>query len=221
MAHQLETLLSDVDLHPYLDWTNGNRRLACEFHELNFRVGQAIQPSLQGLELALAGRIHDVLSEEFGKNWLEDGNLPLMPVQRRQVVEIKRWLVSLEEDPAPDRMMSALPFGFWVSFFSPEHGHLWDATLHRILQANEDPRPGPGDLARRLATIVAFRERILRPQATIIHLDLNELHADIVRLTRSLSPDLADLHESLSRFPTADFERQLARAKRLSGRRAQ
>ena len=82
--------------------------------------------------------------------------------------------------------------------------------------AGDGARFDRGDLAHRLERILDLRKRTFRAGAPIIHWNLKALHADIVKLTRMLSPELAEVHQSLSRFPDARFDAPLERAMRLA-----
>ena len=210
MTRQFEGLVTDAALEPYLALADGDRRLAGDFLDLDIAVGDAFQPSLRGLTHALGYRVHAALSEDHGEDWLERDHPTLMPWQRREASGTMRSFASEGEPPDPLGVALALPLGFWVSMFAPEFQRLWDATLHRILQAENGPGPARGEIAWRLARIEDAGERSRRSTAPIIHLELDAIHADIVRLTRRLSPALADLYEPLNLFPDARFDERLS-----------
>ena len=100
---------------------------------------------------------------------------------------------------------------------APECRRLWDASLHRIVQAEDGSGPGREETARTLHRIDDLRQRSRLQARPVIHLELDAIHADIARLTRRLSPALADLYEPSHRFPDARFDELLSHVPRRPG----
>lgn len=198
MGHPLEDVLSEAELSPYLDWSDGDRALACELRELNSLVSASLFIVFEPLETTLSDKMHVVISGLHGERWFDGPGVSLSEHQRRQIADARAELYEDEEPQTVENIVTYLPFGFWAAMLSPKQEELWRTDLHRI--ANTLDELSREDAFRLLAPLVMLRDDIWRHRP-ILHRDLSRDHADIVRLARWLSPAAAD------RCLLGDFEK--------------
>ena len=96
--------------------------------------------------------------------------------------------------------MAALSFSFWVSMLSPEYDGLWQTTLHRIASRENGKGLARKSLAVPLKAIRMLRNRVAHHEP-ILHWNLPAHYANILQITRWLSPAAADWSTLYSRFP--------------------
>ena len=185
---------------------------ARELYALNTRLSEALYTPLQVLEVVLRNRVHSVLEEALHARWFdEDGFLPIEN-QRRQLSKAYEELAEFGKDPAPGRIVSALTFSFWTSMLSPDYEVLWQKTLHGIARREDGKGLRRKDLSSPLRPIRTLRNRVAHHEP-ILQWDLPKHYANIVQITRWLSPAAADWCECYSRFPEVHPAERIVLAK--------
>ncbi len=200
MIDDFEAALSLERFARYIEWAGGNRARALELYALNMQLSEALYTPLQVLEVVLRNRIHAVLGNALHECWFDDAGFLLVDNQRRQLVKAREDLTDDRKNPTPGRIVSALTFSFWTSMLSPSYETLWQQILHDIARREDGKGLRRKDFSRPLRQIRTLRNRVAHHEP-ILQWHLIQHYANIMQLTRWLSPAAADWCERYSRFP--------------------
>ena len=200
MTDALEAALSLERFARYVGWAEGDRTRALELYTLNTQLSEALYTPLQFLEVVLRNRIHAILEEALHEHWFDEDGFLLVANQRRQLAKAHEELAEDGKKPTPGRIVSTLTFSFWTSMLSPSYEVLWQQTLHGIAHREDGTGLRRKDLSRPLTQIRTLRNRVAHHEP-ILQWNLTGHYANIVQLTRWLSPAAADWCDSHSRFP--------------------
>lgn len=198
-SEEIEQFLSLERFERYLIWANGDRQRAIELYTLNTKLSECLYLPLQTLEIALRNRIHAVMSERFGEDWLHHPGAALTPTQIEQVT---RAITDIERDrkaPTAGRTVAALTFGFWTAMLGPAHDTLWQKTLNRIAQRENGKGLRRKDFSGPLKPIRDLRNRIAHHEP-ILEWHLPTHYRNVLQLTGWLSPAAAAWCREHSRF---------------------
>lgn len=196
----LEAALSADRFARYLDWASDDHARARDLYNLNARLCEALYIPLHAFEVALRNRIDGVMSAAHGARWFED---PAVVVQPRQQEQVAAAIDDLARDDKPDdpgRVVAALTFSFWTSFFGRDYEDLWRGTLNAIAARPDGRGLSRKDFARPSTQLRFLRNRVAHHEP-ILYWDLPKHHANLQELTLWLSPPLAAWSRSLDRFP--------------------
>ncbi len=84
-------------------------------------LGQAIYPCLHVLEVSLRNAMHRALQLKYGRSdWWEAAE-SLTAVDRSEIEKAKASLRVKRHAATPDKIISDLSFGFWVSLLNTRH----------------------------------------------------------------------------------------------------
>lgn len=198
----LEHALSLERFGRYLVWAGDDRDRALELYALNTAVSESLYTPLQMLEVALRNRVHDVLADRFGDAWFDADGVLKGESMRRQVAEAREGLTRKRRPATPGRIVASLTFGFWTALVGTDYDPLWQRTLHAIARREDGKGLRRKDFSGPLTEIRDLRNRVAHHEP-IIHLPLMTRHADMLRLTRWLSPIAADWCDAHSTFQAA------------------
>ena len=199
-VHQdLEAALSLERFARYQEWAGGDRARALEFYALNTRLSEALYTPLQMLEVVLRNRIHTVMSEARHDRWFEDEGFLAIDNQKRQLMKALEEVARSGREPTAGRVVASLTFSFWTSMLAPAYEDLWQRTLHHIARRENGKGLRRKDLSRPLAPIRTLRNRVAHHEP-ILQWDLPRQYANILQITRWLSPAAAGWCEQHSRF---------------------
>ncbi len=211
----LEAALSADRYARYLDWAGGDHGRAVELYTLNAQVCEALYIPLNALEVALRNRIDAVLTAAHGRRWFEDAAVVTSDRQRQQVVDAAAKLAEEDKPDEPGRVVAALTFSFWTSFFGKTYDDAWRTTLNRIARRPDGRGLSRKDFARPCTQLRFLRNRVAHHEP-VIYWDLPKHHTRLGELTLWLSPALARWATALDRFPQVHPAARLALAKTAS-----
>lgn len=212
MTDDFEAAMSIERFARYREWAGGDRVRALELYALNTRLSEALYTPLQVLEVVLRNRVHAVLEEALHARWFDEDGFLLIDNQRLQLSKAYEELAEFGKDPAPGRIVSALTFSFWTSMLSPEYEVLWQKTLHGIARRQDGRGLRRKDLSSPLRPIRTLRNRVAHHEP-ILQWNLPRHYANIMQITRWLSPAAADWCKRYSRFPEIHPSERIALAK--------
>ena len=196
----LEAALSVDRFARYLDWADGDHARARDLYTLNAQVCEALYIPLHAFEVALRNRIDAVMAAAAGDRWFEDLSVVLQTRQQKQVAAAIAELAQDHKPPDPGRVVAALTFAFWTSFFGRDYEALWRSTLRAIAVRPDGRGLSRKDFARPSSQLRFLRNRVAHHEP-ILYWDLPKHHARLRELTLWLSPSLAAWSEPLDRFP--------------------
>jgi len=202
MRHErFEQALSLERFGRYLDWADGNRAAALDLYGLNTRLSEALYTPLQTLEVVLRNRIHVVLAESRGEDWLHaSSGIVIGPYQAGQVAKAMEELRKEGKDITASALVASLTFSFWTTMFHKDYETLWQQGLHRIADAS-----APRGLKRKSFSGSLTRIRLLRNRIAhhepILGWDLHKHHERMLEMIEWLSPPAAVWCREHDRFP--------------------
>jgi hypothetical protein len=186
----LEDALSLERFARYMAWAEGDRQHAIRLYTLNTQISESLYTPLQMLEVALRNRIHCVLTDLLGRDWMcREADL-LGDHQPRQVRDAIDRIEKAGRTPDPARIVSALSLGFWTSMLGRVYEERWREGLYRIARREDGKNLKRKDLTTPLMRIRELRNRIAHHEP-IIHWDLHKSHRQMIQLTSWLSPPAA------------------------------
>lgn len=195
----LEQALSLERFGRYLTWAGGNRLDAVNLYTLNTQLSECLYTPLQMLEVSLRNRIHAVLSEASGNEWYNDPNYQLIRSQSEQLTKAQSDVRQAPKQVTPGRVVAALTFGYWTTFFNKKYEELWRHHLHKIIINKPAKLLIRKAFSSQLTPIRRLRNRIAHHEP-ILDQDLSKIHSNILQLTKCLSPAAAQWCEAHCRF---------------------
>lgn len=123
----LEKAISKDRLAKYLAHTFGNLDEALALYERNCRLSEAFYTPLQCLEVCLRNHVNDVLCNDYGADWFQNGNPHLKPDALIKITAAISQLTQNQKPITTGAVVAELSFGFWVGLM----GTGYDATLWR------------------------------------------------------------------------------------------
>lgn len=196
----LITAFSSERLERYIAWSNGDPALAIRLYTLNARFSEALYIPLQTLELALRNRVHAVMSEHYGEEWLLAESVCLRSLETQKIQRALEELNSSRKPLTPGRVVSALTFGFWTALMGKDYEDLWRKVLHRIASQPNGKRLARKNLSSRLHIIRTLRNRIAHHEP-ILFFNLPQHHKDMLQIIGWLSPEAEAWCAQNDRFP--------------------
>jgi hypothetical protein len=198
----LRTSVSSDRLEPYLAACGGDQAAAARLYAWNIQVSAAFQAPLGCLEIVCRNAMHRQLSALFGcENWWDAPELRLHHTAQRIVGDARRDILRRRGAITSGRMVSELPFGFWVSLLGSGIDYetrLWRPALHNAFPGYRGRR---AMLHLELDACRLLRNRIAH-YGPIYKRDLDADHARILRLLGYLSWDYAAWVQAHERIPS-------------------
>jgi hypothetical protein len=172
----------------------------------NVALAESLYCSLNMVEIALRNGLHNSLTQHFGiPTWYDRHGL-LETRQVEEVQRIKSKIASRGDPVTPDRVVSELTFGFWVTILSrPYDSRLWSSQNASPLK-NAFMRIPRGMRQRRLIhghynAIRELRNRVFHYEPIFDDQHLGQRHNEVKRGLHWLNPAMADCLEFYDRFP--------------------
>lgn len=164
LINALEQSLSPERLSTYLAAAGADHAAALRLYIWNTQISATFYGPLQALEITMRNAFHRELAAKYVPNWYDDPRLPLTSRAREDLKTAKGTLQRLRRPADPERIVSELPFGFWVRLLSrgPPGDYnyekaLWRPALHR---AFPNARKRRKDVHRPLPHLRDLRNRI-------------------------------------------------------------
>jgi len=196
----LEEALSLERFGRYLAWSHGDRRRAIALYTLNTKVSESLYTPLQMLEVALRNRIHRVLVQMRGDDWMLDERNLLGLHQVHQVEDAVLKILRSGKDATPGRIVAALSLSFWTAMLGRAYEALWREGMCAIACRGDGKHPMRKDLSTPLMRIRELRNRIAHHEP-ILYWDLHKTNVMLMEVMHWLSPSAARWREQNSRFP--------------------
>jgi len=125
---ELQPSLSAPRLQRYADPSGDPLQVALGYL-WNVALAESLYCSLNAVELALRNGPHSSLTQHFGRPDWYDGHGILDGGQRGQVEKAKKTIAAYGDTVTPDRVVSQVTFGFWVTILSRNYdARLWSAN---------------------------------------------------------------------------------------------
>jgi hypothetical protein len=133
---ELARAVSQPRLERYRPPTGGTDLEMVTRYFWNMALADALLCPIGTVEIMLRNTIHNALSSHFGMaNWY-DGHGFLEDRQIAQLEEAKGSIAARNKPVTPERVISALTFGFWVTLLSRNyHDRFWRANKSANLRA--------------------------------------------------------------------------------------
>lgn len=95
----------------------------------NIELCEAFYYSLNAVEISLRNGLHRSLTQHFGvPHWYDRHGL-MEPYQKGEIDKVKGRIQRRGDSVTPDRVVSELTFGFWVTILSRNYdARLWSAN---------------------------------------------------------------------------------------------
>lgn len=201
----LEPTISAARLQRYQSATGDDLETAVNYI-WNMALAEALYSSLNTVEIALRNTIHDTLTAHFGvPTWYDRRGL-LEPYQANEVVSTKKRIVNYGNPVTPDRVVSELNFGFWVTILSRNYdARFWQAFRQATLR---QAFPQVPRRERQRVTIHAHFNAIRELRNRVFHHEplfddalLRQRHGDVYRAIHWINPKMVDHTKPFDRFP--------------------
>lgn len=173
----------------------------------NIALAEALYPCLSVVEISLRNSIHSSLTDAFDRaDWFDRPGL--LELNQARAVENARRQIQRERDAAtPDRIVSRLTFGFWVTILSrPYDARLWQpgesAPLRQAFPRVTRRQRQRAIIHRRFNEIRALRNRVVHHEPLWDDPTLLATHGRTLEALRWLNPAMIGLMSAQDRFPT-------------------
>jgi len=183
---QFETWISPPRFAPFLRQAEGDRETAFRLHQWHLQLIKECFGAIHHFEILLRNAVDNAFEGNAGR-WLLAADL--LPAKgRRQVADVAARCVADDLQPSPDRLVSRLPFSFWVHVFGRSDAceQLWRNHLHRSF-------PGAArrkDVLVKLEGLRKFRNR-LAPHDSLLAIDVAARYSDLLEVSGWIDPDAA------------------------------
>ena len=206
--HELIAAFSPERMGTYDEAAAGDHDKAALLYVWNAKVGAAFYGPLQAVEVTLRNAMHRELSRCYGPLWYHD---PRAGLDWRCASQVATHLTRLGRRTGSSRLVTALPFGFWVSLLGAggrlgqegRHRANYEMTLWRPAIRFAFPHAAP--LTRKAAHAPLDRLRTLRNRIAhhepIFHQRLADDYQSILEVTGWMSPAVRAWIERHSRLP--------------------
>ena len=102
----------------------------------NIALAESLHCSLGTVEILLRNTIHDTLATFFGRADWYDGTGLLEEKQLEEVAKVKHHIATRNKAATPERVISQLTFGFWVTLLSTRYNdRFWRPNTNANLKA--------------------------------------------------------------------------------------
>lgn len=173
-------------------------------HGRNIVVSESLYPLLHLLELVIRNRIHDVFRLHFGsdewfrQSWVDD-------LEYRHITKAEDDLKRQRKPLAPDDIVAAVTFGFWVGLFNrryePRNGNEpWPRLLKAVVPWAPRYARTRDTLHSRIEKARHVRNRVFHHEPIAHWPDLDTTYTGLVELLGWFSPEAREHLAHLCRF---------------------
>lgn len=173
-------------------------------YQHNLQLAEAIMPCLHVLEVALRNAVHNQLRAKYKRDdWWDK----VATFKERDLKEIKKAIGKISDKGqavTPDRIVSELSFGFWVSLFYVQHEHeLWK-ELRLAFPRCPSQRRKRKTISSHLSAARDLRNRAAHHDALLwLAPDMRQKYLNCLELIGWLEPQLKEWLGLVDRFPQA------------------
>lgn len=168
--------------------------LTIKLHQFNFSLCMSMIPTLQIFEILLRNRINDNL-KSYTNNPMWWKSVSKVNLNRVAIKKIKNAEYSIKKTGRvvnPDRIISELSLGFWVSIFNAEYDNprnvsknLWNLTLHNIFQS--EVSVSRSNIHNDLEEIRKLRNKVSHNDPILLN-DIFSTYTKILTLSQYMCP---------------------------------
>jgi hypothetical protein len=201
----LEPTISVARLQRYQSATGDDRETIVNYL-WNMALAESLYCSLSTVEISLRNTIHNTLTAHFGiPTWYDRRGL-LEPYQANEVANIKKRIASHGNPVTPDRVVSELNFGFWVTILSRTYdARFWQASRQATMR-QAFPRVPKRDRQRvtihaQFNAVRELRNRVFHHEPLFDDPLLRQRHGDVYRAIHWINPKMVDHTKPFDRFP--------------------
>ncbi|MDZ4655377.1 MAG: Abi family protein [Coriobacteriia bacterium] len=177
----------------------------------NLRLSEALYPTLNCIEIGMRNSVHRSFSAEYGPLWFDTPGL-LFEAEIKSVEAAKYALARTRKPLTSEGVVAELNFGFWTKIMSKRHmsenpsdttDYLkpWPRLLKQTFPHVPKQRLNRNTLETPLNNIRKLRNRISHHEPIWYQSNLDETYADAKQLCHWLSPAMADVIQTIDRFP--------------------
>lgn len=172
----------------------------------NMALSEALYCSLNAVEIALRNGIHDTLTVHLGTpHWYDQKGL-LERNQSDDVLAVKKRIRRVGRQVTPDRVVSELNFGFWVTILSRNYDvRLWQSqnavTFRRTFPRIPNKLRQRQQIHQHYNSIRELRNRVFHHEPLFDDQQLRQRHGDVYRGIGWINPTLLDWIRGVDRFP--------------------
>lgn len=201
----LQRALSTDRLDSYSHSNDLNHDSAVARYLWNAALCESLYPILHCTEVSLRNRLDSALTKRFGPSWVENATV-LSPGELARVAEAREKLARRgKTKPGHANIVAELSLGFWVNLFGKSYERperLWPALALPVMSGAPSYNRKRGVWRERLDEIRHLRNRAFHYEPLWHWSDLDDQHNRLCELLDWLSPEVATLVTTVSRFPS-------------------
>ena len=170
----------------------------------NMALCESLYSPLQLCEVALRNAVHRRLTAIINReDWYDARSFTLTDWAADEVDKAKAKICKAKHPVTPGRVVAELHFGFWTSLFE-DHYERNTPFLPRGIKAVFPRLPKEQHNRKQqkamLEKIRTLRNRVFHHERISHWKDLEDQHADILRVIGWISPELQEMAQALDRF---------------------
>lgn len=171
----------------------------------NIELCGAFYHSLNAVEISLRNGLHRSLTQHFGIPQWYDRRGILEPAQSNEIISVKSRIRDRGNPVTPDRVVSELTFGFWVTILSRNYGvRLWSsnnaAPLKNTFMGLPKSLRQRQIIHSRYNSIRKLRNRVMHHEPIFDDPILHQRHGEIYQALHWLNPRMVDVLKWCDRF---------------------
>jgi hypothetical protein len=170
----------------------------------NMAIADALLCSLGTVEVLLRNTIHNTLSDFFGRSDWYDGTGLLEEKQIEQRDDARRHIESRGKPVTPERMISNLTFGFWVTLLSGNYNdRFWRPMRQRnlITAFPHAPRPRRNEIQNKYYRANNLRNLAFHHEPLFDYPDLVSNYNRAYEAIAWIDPTMVTKTRLFDRFP--------------------
>ncbi|MFJ4155758.1 Abi family protein [Pseudomonas sp. NPDC089752] len=201
-SQSLEQAFSKPRLARYA--INPRKTKAATAYAHNMLLGQALYPCLHVLEISLRNSMHQALRLKYGRaDWWEDAT-SFTAADRSEIEKARNAIKAKRHVVTPDKIVSDLSFGFWVSLLNTRHEHEFWKVLRLAFPRCPKQRRQRNDISKILNLIRDLRNRTAHHDALLwLQPDIRQRHMLCLEVIGWVDPDLKPWLTQYDAFPQA------------------
>ncbi|MFT0518229.1 hypothetical protein [Pseudomonas faucium] len=183
---------------------NPRKAPAATAYAHNMLLGQALYPCLHVLEISLRNAMHQALKLKYGRaDWWEVA-ATFTTGDRYEIEKAKTAIKAKRHAATPDKVISDLSFGFWVSLLNTRHEHEFWKELRLAFPRCPKQKRQRNEISKVLNLIRDLRNRAAHHDALLwLEPDLRYRHLLCLEVIGWVSPELKPWLTRYDGFPDA------------------
>ncbi|WP_236235285.1 hypothetical protein [Pseudomonas faucium] len=183
---------------------NPRKAPAATAYAHNMLLGQALYPCLHVLEISQRNAMHQALKLKYGRaDWWEVA-VTFTTGDRYEIEKAKTAIKAKRHAATPDKVISDLSFGFWVSLLNTRHEHEFWKELRLAFPRCPKQKRQRNEISKVLNLIRDLRNRAAHHDALLwLEPDLRYRHLLCLEVIGWVSPELKPWLTRYDGFPDA------------------